>query len=79
MAAMNPRTLAEVLTDSPPGAAIRESVERDVSAPPPLHGDTRAGYPLEWMDLAPKLNRAQRRERDRQRWRARWAKGGSRV
>ena len=27
----------------------------------------------------PKLNRAQRRERDRQRWRARWAAGGSRV
>lgn len=63
MWAMNPRTIAEVLTDSPTAALLREAGERDVTAPPALHGDTRAAYPPEWTDLTPKLNRAQRRAR----------------
>lgn len=34
---------------------------RGMADPDPTGDDTRASYPPEWMDVAPKLNRAQRR------------------
>lgn len=40
---------------------ILTTIERGMADPTPDLHDTRAGYPPEWADLAPKPNRAQRR------------------
>lgn len=60
---MNPTDTPPVLVIGEPGGVrdLLAAIDRGMAAPTPALHDTRAGYPPEWADLAPKPNRAQRR------------------
>lgn len=56
---MNPAILTR--TPWPAHDPAKPSIPRGMADPLANLHDTRAGYPPEWVDVAPKLNRAQRR------------------